>query len=646
MRCTTLSLLAPLLISFTFACSDDTVTPPGEPPTSASTVISSSGGLVSVTNDAGVAMRVTFPPGSVLTRTRVTLTAVAPPAGIRARFKIAPAGLHLTAPATFTMKLADGMTIRDGNVLSFVSGEAVTVPTTIDVTARTLTATLYHLGFNLEPPTSPPPGAAARVTGDGEFIDMHDFDCQLARDQFTDAVLRAQAFTGAFPPDLASPLILQHRAAVLACESADSVAGATAALQQYACSNINSAETQATTTPVESAADLERVLGALLAAEGIVQEVGAGCHYNSALADSTLNEFLDAYIDRINSPDFTRSFPDWDALWGELITCIKVKAFAQEFDVSEIEARIDNELFPALFARLREVASIACEEDENNSFYLDIVTGGHALNHPITAAPGLPDNIGISEDVIIDELHRCGSAVDAQARSVKNDVLGSVTVEFDQREGALRVTTPGRVVLINNANPFTCAGIVTRPPIRVYAEVPGQLPVVSVGTLSSSLTMDVAGTLALLPKENDKPPREFDIFLERDRSVCSIAATGTIELCRLHIDTSGFVGLMEGSWIGQCPDGGVSGSFACELHGDGSVTGTFAGGASGSISGSVSATGEFDASASGSAGSCAWTGYVSFAGGKLAASGQWNCGTSNCAGDFWGGTPSPGEGGD
>jgi hypothetical protein len=233
-------------------------------------------------------------------------------------------------------------------------------------------------------------------------------------------------------------------------------------------------------------------------------------------------------------------------------------------------------------------------------------------------------------------MHRCGSSVLVEAKTGQNEALDSASIGLASRSGSIRVTHSGKIVLTSDILPFLCGGIVSRPPIRVRAEIPGNLPVVQLGSVSGSMTIGVASVLASLPQPGGNPPRDFDIVLERDRSVCGIDAPGAIELCRISVNTEGFEGAMSGAWSGGCQSGAVSGTFSIVVARDGSVSGTYDGSASGTISGTVTANGSFDASANGSAGGCTWSGTLSIAGGSLSGSGSWSCGDAGCSGGFAG----------
>jgi hypothetical protein len=614
------------------ACSEEDPAGPEPPPANeVSRTIPPAGGSLRLENEDGVAIEVSLPRGAVLTPTRLTLRAVDAPADVRARFAIGPAGLDLLAPAAITVTLPGGAAIPEDLGLVFASGERIPVPTEVDLDERTLTATLFHLGFALPAPAATAAPEAASASSPDEFIDVEEFECQLIRDSLTDAILRAEAFVGVFPPDRATPLIQEYRAALLAC-GPDSLADQQAAMEALACARASGATLNAEVVLVETAQDLKQSLGAVLAAEGLVQASGADCSIESSVLESEFDEFLQAYIARINDPDFVASFPNWDALWRELITCFDVAAMSQEFAVPEAETTIYQELFPALFARLREVAREACAEDENNSFHLDILTGGHALSHPIAPVPEMPGFTGLPQPELVDEMHRCGSAVVVEAKTSQNELLDSSTIPLASQAGAIRVIEAGRIVLTSDILGFTCGGIVQRPPIRVRAEIPNTLPVVQLGTLSSPLTVNVAATLSSLPEVENEPPRNFDLVIERDRSVCGIDAAGAIELCRIQVNTTGFEGSMQGTWSGGCSSGPVSGTFAIEIARDGTVTGTYEGSAAGTIDGAVSSNGSLNAAANGSAGACTWSGAMSIAGGALTGSGSWSC--SGCAGVY------------
>lgn len=635
-----LPLLAGLIL---VACSsDDGTGPEPVPTTTASATIQPKGGSLVVEAENGTSLKVTFPALAVTSPTLVTLRAVDPPAGVKARFAIEPAGLDLTAAATFKVTYPDGKTPGAHDGIVFTSGEPVHIPTTVDVVNRTLTATLYHLGFDLPAPVTVAANAPQAPMSTNEFIDVEAFECDFIRESLDNQILRAQAFVGAFPPDLATPLIQEYKAALLACLSPDSIAAASAILNEYACSNVTSADAQATTAVIETADDLEHALGVLVAAEGISETVGSSCSVQTESIDTVFDKFITSYHDRITAPGFTRSVSDWDNLWRELQTVLRVQALADEFEVFRAQQRIKETLFPALYGIVREVASAACEQDEENSFLLDLLQGGHPLGHPMTAVAEFPSFTGFTQSDVVDEIHTCGSTFTAEARATTNELLGTSQIDTGD-EGTVRAPNPGKVVIIDNTLGVTCNGIVSRAPMRVRAERPGQLPVVQLANLSGSLSVNLQTVIASLPEPVGGPATSFDLVIERDRNVCGIGETGTIELARIHVDAVGFSGSMEGSWSGGCESGAVSGNFAITISSDGQVTGTFDGSATGEILGNVSANGTFDATANGTAGGCSWQGTLNLDSGAVSVSGSWTCGGA-CSGGFAGsGTAVPGR---
>ncbi len=627
------SLFVGLLL---IACSSDDGTGPepgGSLPAEASATIQPKGGSLAVEAENGMQLRVTFPSLAVTSPTLVTLRAIDPPAGIRARFAIEPAGLDLTAPATFRITYPDGKTPGAHDGIVFTSGEPVHIPTTVDAAKGTLTVTLYHLGFDLPAPVTTASASLAPMSTN-EFIDVDAFECDFIRESLDNQILRAQAFVGAFPPDLATPLIQEYKAALLACLSPDSVAAASAILNEYACSNVNSADAQASTSVINTADDLERALGVLVAAEGISEVVGSSCSVQTESIDLVFDKFITAYHDRITSPSFTRSVSNWDSLWRELQTVLRVQALADEFEVFRAQQRIKETLFPALYGIVREVAGTACEEDEENSFLLDLLQGGHPLGHPMTGIPQFPDFTGFTQSELVDEILTCGSTFTAEARATTNELLGTSVIATGD-EGTVRAPNPGKVVIIDNTLGQTCNGIVSRTPIRVRAERPGQLPVVQLANLSGSLSVNIQTVIASLPEPVGGPATNFDLVVERDRNVCGIGETGVIELARIHVNAEGFSGAMEGTWTGGCTSGAVNGTFSITIASNGEVTGGFDGSATGEILGTVSANGTFDATANGTAGGCSWQGNLNLDSGAVSVSGSWTCG-ADCSGNFAG----------
>lgn len=618
------------------SCSDDgdPAAPDPTPTTQVTKTIPPTGGSVRVENEAGVALNVALPSGAVLAPTSITLRSVPAPAGTEARFAIEPAGLDLLAPATITITLPDGMAIDETWGLSFVSGENVRVPTDVDTNARTLRATLYHLGFNLPAP----PTALASASADGdEFIDVDGITCQLMFESLTDAILRAQSLSSPFPPSLASPLILQYKAMLIGCPQSGEMADVTAALEQFACSNKSASEGQAGVLPIETVADFKHALGDLLAAEALVQTVGQSCHVESAVIESVFDEYLDSYIARIEAPGFTASFANWDLLWQQLVPVTELKALADEFELSAQSERINNELFPALFARLREVAGNACETDDNSGLLSDILTGGHTLNHPVAPTAQMPSFTGFTQSELLEQYHRCGSTLSFEARSPQGDVIDIATIDGGT-EASITVIKDGRIAIQDDLLGLMCGNILALDVVRVFAEIPNTLPVAQLGIFNGDRTIDVATVLNALPGDEAV---DFDLVFTRNRSQCGIDNGGqtAIELYRTHVRVLGGAGTGGGVWGSSCSDPGPGGTFQVTIDNDGNVTGTYSGTHSGTITGTVNGAGTFNATASGTAGGCTWSGIIGGFGANLTGEGGWDC--PNCTGSWRFGFPDP-----
>jgi hypothetical protein len=242
----------------------------------------------------------------------------------------------------------------------------------------------------------------------------------------------------------------------------------------------------------------------------------------------------------------------------------------------------------------------------------------------------LPPFADFVQEELVDEMHRCSNAVTVQARTQDGVALDAATVTGGT--GSVRVIDQGRLIVTGDILNFVCGGVVSRPPVRVRAELPGHLPTVSLGTLSGPLTVDVGAVLGSLPEPGGEPARGFDLVLERDRAVCGIGAPGAVELCRVSVDTQGFEGSLAGTWSGTC-NIPVGGTFEIQIARDGTVSGNYTGSGLGTITGTVTADGTLDASASGGAGICTWAGTLSMAGGTLGGAGTWSC-AGGCAGVF------------
>ncbi len=555
-------LLIPFAAFMFSACGTDQTTEPG--PGSESRAIPPTGGSVSASDGQGVHMAITFPSGAVLDTTKVTLRALEPPSGTVARFEVEPAGLALLAPAEIVVQVPAGVQINPNMVLRFSGETEVEVPGVVDVGTRTVRASVYQFGFDAPVPTAPKrTGRTARSVSGMPLItiDLIEFDCQQARDALSEAILNAEAWDTAFPYNLAMPLILKYRAAALVCGSADSVGVAAEQLKQLACLNVVSADTEAGTSESVDIGTFQKNVQALLSAEGLAQETGAECHVLDASYESEFGEYIDAYTARINDPSFVASFPTWDALWREIRNCTDLLANARLLGLDATEQKIETELMPALFARLREVARDACEEDGNTSLLLDILSGGDLLRHPLGVGRSMPPYTGLSAEDLYGEVHRCGSRLSFTSTGSAGEHVDDLLVGGVITTGAIAATADGHIDIEDDLASINCGrGVFAGDVVNVAAVIPGVVSV-PLGVLDGNRTISMASVQGALPGDT---LTAFDLVFTREREQCDLPATGspTIELYRVTVQVAEdrfaayrheYVGTFRNAWgDGRC----------------------------------------------------------------------------------------------
>ncbi len=119
MRRSRISLLIALPVLMLVGCSadDPPLSPLPEP--SGSVSVGLEGGTVTTVDERGIGVAVTLPPLAVGSPVTVTVTAEPAPSGMVARFRVQPADLVLSRPATVVMTLPDDITVltisRGGN---------------------------------------------------------------------------------------------------------------------------------------------------------------------------------------------------------------------------------------------------------------------------------------------------------------------------------------------------------------------------------------------------------------------------------------------------------------------------------------------------------------------------------------------------
>ncbi len=167
------------------------------------------------------------------------------------------------------------------------------------------------------------------------------------------------------------------------------------------------------------------------------------------------------------------------------------------------------------------------------------MSGGHERGHPVGARE-LPQFSGLDLDTIVDEVHRCASAIELETTPQAGTSLEQVRIAASDGSGDLLVTNDGQIRRTSDIQNFLCDGILNRPPVVAWAEVPGQLPAVQLGNLGTQLAVNVTNVTAQSPTTDGQAPRHFDIVLDRPRPLCGQGPEGSIELCRLHVSTRGF----------------------------------------------------------------------------------------------------------
>lgn len=302
--------------------------------------------------------------GALSETTTLSLRSFAPEPGELARYRLAPAGLRLQQPAVLRLSAAGWP--QDAQLYWQVDGETVLLPFALQ--GNQWVARIRHLGFSGS-------GGVLQGTRPGaqQAVDGHErLSAQAAADS-GDLVVQLRNC----PRDLDRlKTRLRNAAQLRQFERAQAIYDELLALQAHcdglevaelsaqACSGLQAAVSQASSTPARSFEDVQARVVPLLAAMAYVQKTGESCgallEQASALVPQVFDQFLGALVAGVRDGSLFE-----DAGPRELSELMGYEAHCQLLALDGVCDRFHTQIYPELLDRLRQTAFDECRQDNS-----------------------------------------------------------------------------------------------------------------------------------------------------------------------------------------------------------------------------------------------------------------------------------------
>lgn len=513
---------------------------------SSSARIGPAGGSVQVDGTDGARLVLEVPPGAALEFVDVFVRATDDPT----TFEVGPAGHRFHRELVLRISAPESVAPR---AVSFTyAGRRVSTEATHDGTDWV--ARSYYLGF-------PSPSVARRAEGAAvTTLDLSEVDCSLVQQ---DLLLRFEVAKSWFAAgghativgEQLSALIAQLKLAKASCGDAIDVSALQDELGQIACEAYDDAITNANVVLApETPEELESTLTPILMAEAAKQETDATC---GPSVEDALEGPFDAYLDlltaRVSSPSWAEDVP-WDTSWAELIVVAhRLWATSALFGLEGPEQRITEHVLPTMVARLHQGAFRICEEDNDQSYLVDVMSAGALRGHVLVAGGVLPGWAGVSTEAVTRDVAYCANELqvdvfDATVDQIASVQLGSGGVPGEELaavplgvpfDGFLDLTGPLRSFLCfdpsGGATAFGDEVLVIRANGQTLGEL---LPSADGAFLTTPFDVSIAQVLQLLGLPEDEEGVEIELTITREGSACSgLYGESDFELFRLDLLT-------------------------------------------------------------------------------------------------------------
>lgn len=387
--------------------------------------ITPKGGTVRAISDDGATFTLTFPAGAVVEPLKITLTPRAPEQGSWARFELSPAGTQLKAPVEITLTAPANRTVVTSSTFYFGSGEERTlVPTTVDPASRTLTTRTLLLGY------APVSGAGniRAQANDSDFLNVADIECQIALDSLQQRFEMARLYSFSSPQS-AHQLALEIEATKKICaDDPEALNAWLASARPVACNKYRDATANAALIESDTYEKLLELVREVLFWESMKQVLGTDCDGLGGnfveVINTEFQEFIENFIERVNSSDFPREYND---IWHELRQAVKLLGEAALLGLEEAQDKIEDELLPPMFNKLREAAYAECRSRGEQAYLADILLDGHLLRHPLPTS--LAGSAGVTTQLLEDVPAWAGFSGEDVARDIQYCASRRMTLE-------------------------------------------------------------------------------------------------------------------------------------------------------------------------------------------------------------------------
>lgn len=339
--------------------------PPGEAVLNSSGELGPAGGTLGTTDG----LRLELPAGALDRPTTVSILSFTPEAGELARYRFAPAGLTLQAPAT--LRVPVGSLPAGARLYWQVDGETLLLPATRDGNA--LVAQIRVLGFAANgsvleaaqglaqqrqlaerPLSSREVLQATAPAGSGDLV-VAVANCQRDIAQLQNRLRNANQLNNL---TMATAVFNELEAVTLVCSEVS-----VQQLQQDACTGLGGAVALASGGTARSFEDVRVRSAALLGAMAYVQETSATCPGNledraNALVPAVFNQFVDTLQAGIRDGSLFE-----DAGPREFSQLFDYEGHCQRLGLDAVCDRFSDQIYPDLLDAMRRASFNECRQN-------------------------------------------------------------------------------------------------------------------------------------------------------------------------------------------------------------------------------------------------------------------------------------------
>lgn len=543
------------------SCSDDPTSPPdddgGPPPSGKVTkTITSAGGAISTKTQRDAMITLTFPAGAVGSSIAITLTPASAPTGSWINVSIEPANVVFLKDIDVVVTAPNDVTFDETQQLfAGTKSDPVLLPTTANLSARTLQTTLRAFGADATDDVGfVPRAAASQIDKIANNIAAGAFDCQRHVEVADSALIEfiaTEEYEAAIRAVLAAASCAQREN----CPEADTWVTSTS---QTACDAL-SAALLAAGDIVDNYRELRTNIALITYWAAMVRRINPSCSSLGAVESTIASKitefrtFFDGELQNLTDQDYT--------LFGNLKDEARDanKLFTESLFLAEdavATALQDDALYPTLVA-MRATAYDLCRQDgwhyplsnlTSVGFYADTdVPGIPAPRNPAIDEPALYGPF--TDDEIWDDIQFCATRTNVSTTVASGGTLavepagGGSAPDSHVSEITIRTPTRGKLVLDGSIGGFTCWNDIAADNTLVF-EIGTRQVLTRTRTADEYLTTPVEFDMKQLAQQAGiaiTDTSQVTMTVKRVRTGCDERLWGSAqyELLKINMDVEG-----------------------------------------------------------------------------------------------------------